>query len=125
MRLVTKALPASGHLSDSLNHVSQNVLESDDAFMHRFQHSFVQESFLLLATEHNKQLLNEKESASDMRSLTQIPDTVTKELGKLNLFSEDATVHNTVVTDSINAPTIFAHVSDAREEPRGRHHSPP
>ena len=109
MRLFTKTPPTStGNLTASIEAFNENVLESDDPLMHRFQHSTIAESVLLLATQHNTQIQKEKDSVSDMRSVTAFPDTLTKVLGCVNLLSPDLSVHDALDGDSINHATMIA-----------------
>ena len=113
MRLLTKTPPTStGNLTASIEAFNENVLESDDPFMHRFQHSTIAESVLLLTTQHNTQIQKEKDSASDMRSVTAFPDTLVKVLGCVNLLSPDSEVHDALDSDSINHATMLAYVGD-------------
>ena len=113
VRLITKTPPTStGNLTTAIEHFNTVVLESDDPFTHRFQNSTIAESVMLLATEHNAKMQKDKDSACDVRSATEFPNTMSKVLTSVNLSSSDTTVQEALNCEFINHATLLAYVGD-------------
>ena len=113
VRLITKTPPTStGNLTTAIEHFNTVVLESDDPFTHRFQNSTIAESVMLLATEHNAKMQKDKDSACDVRSVTEFPNTMSKVLTSVNLSSPDTTVQEVLNSEFINHATLLAYVGD-------------
>ena len=112
MRLLTK----TGNVAASIEMVSgDDVLESDDPFMHRFQHSTIAESILLLASAHKEKIEKEQTSTRDLSTVAAFPEKVGKVLSKVDLLSSDSSVQNIEDLDGdskVNHATLIAFVDD-------------
>ena len=119
MRLLTK----TGDLTAAIELASdETVLESDDPFMHRFQHSTIAEGILLLASDHNNKIEKQQSSTRDLSNVTAFPETLGKILGSVNLLSPDESVHDNLGLDSvgeINHATLLPYVSDILKALKG------